>query len=282
MRKSFLAIYGIKPDTRTPDTPAGTTEANKPRHPISCLLLLLLRELADTVKGPMNRLLGDFAKLFAPGTGWSLPARASPSLIHLPTNSTSSFSSTKGKAEATSLPPAIDVPIELQNRHRIDLVNNSVGNDYVYQIPIPPKQISEFRITTQRYHNGVYGGLRMLKHVGLREWEWSCGEPFYDDTGADADDGDFKEAIESDTSEEDKDLVKMSYRKRVEAFTYTRADDPICKSRKIEVCVPRQNIVIWSEPDYGDEVDEPEYVPPSVEKFRKRKVRPIKSRTSGL
>lgn len=281
MRKSFLAIYGINPDTRTRDTPAGTTETSEPRHPISCLLLLLLRELADTVKGPINRLVGEFAKLFAPGTGWSLSARASPSPASLPTNSTSSSSSTKDKAEATPLPPAIDVPVELQKCHRIDLVNNSVGDDYVYQIPIPPKQISEFGITTQRYHNGVYGGLRMLKHVGLREWEWSCGEPFYDDADVSAD-GDSKEVTESVSSDEDPDLLKLSYRKRVEAFTYTRADDPICKSRKIEVCVPRQNIVIWSEPDYGDEVDEPEYVPPSEEKFRKRKVRPIKSRTSGL
>lgn len=61
---------------------------------------------------------------------------------------------------------------------------------------------------------------RIAKSVGLREWEWSVGEPF-------------DPAAVDDETDSAPETNPTSYAKRRAAFTYTYGDDPVFRGRKV-------------------------------------------------
>lgn len=62
---------------------------------------------------------------------------------------------------------------------------------------------------------------RITKSVGLREWEWSVGEPI---------DSDADSAIDDESESESE---SETYAKRQATFTYTYGDDPVFRGRRI-------------------------------------------------
>ncbi|KAK5941716.1 hypothetical protein PMZ80_005666 [Knufia obscura] len=160
------------------------------------------------------------------------------------------------------------------------------AHPHIDQIPIPPSVIvSESRIdpeddglarrTRQRREDLVL--LRVSKGVGLREWEWSCGEPFDDDDEDESavDDGEEgvneveegSEGAFKGNRDESKSSTEQrrpsTYAKRRQAFTYTHGDDPIFRGRRIVLGCGRQRGLVALKGDWSDKVSEEDqrYVP---------------------
>lgn len=88
---------------------------------------------------------------------------------------------------------------------------------------------------------------RTAKSVGLREWEWSLGEPF--DSGADS-------AVDDETESE-------SCAQRRAAFTYTHGDVPIFRGRRIVLGRGQRRGLCYVPGDFSDLVsyEDEVYVP---------------------
>lgn len=95
---------------------------------------------------------------------------------------------------------------------------------------------------------------RLKKGVGLREWEWTCGEPSNESTQ-----GDNSEIVTSHCPE--------TYEARVKQFTYTRGEDPIFRGRRMKL--GRGRTIIQSKPEFSEEVSQEDqrYVPEQTETF---------------
>lgn len=99
---------------------------------------------------------------------------------------------------------------------------------------------------------------RVMKKMGLRQWEWSFGEPR--EGGSAAWNGGLLGTV-CDRGREgviDGRGGRESYAERRAKFTYTRGDDPVFKGRKF-VLSRRKELMVVRE-DLADEVDDEEYV----------------------
>lgn len=109
---------------------------------------------------------------------------------------------------------------------------------------------------------------RLLKRVGLREWEWTCGEPTHSDTTSDSitgEDSSDNSAPESssrklrprsgcstNTKTQHSTPPPQTYAQRVENFTYTYGDDPLFRGRKMNFTSRRELIALKG--DYSNEI----------------------------
>lgn len=170
--------------------------------------------------------------------------------------------------------------VDVQHEHDDD-TNNLTSSGYIYQIPIQPTRNRRERIRQCRKFTDQIAALRLVDYVGLREWEWAAGEP-EDEYDEEEDPFGLAAATafmfpnqqantttkmntkhNSNHNAEDNGASKpQTYQQRREAFTYTRADDPMFRGRRAEVTRRwKKGAVVWSTPIYGSEVDEPCYHP---------------------
>jgi len=94
---------------------------------------------------------------------------------------------------------------------------------------------------------------RIAKSVGLREWEWSVGEPFDTNAGSAVD----------DERERESESELETYAKRQAAFTYTYGDDPIFRGRRIVLGGGRRRGLCYVPGDFSNLVsyEDETYVP---------------------
>jgi len=102
---------------------------------------------------------------------------------------------------------------------------------------------------------------RVVKRMGLREWEWSFGEP-REGGSAGLSDGLLRMGCgrggEGAIGVKDGREVEESYAERRAKFTYTRGDDPVFKGRKIVLSRRRELMVVRE--NLSSEVDDEDYV----------------------
>lgn len=102
---------------------------------------------------------------------------------------------------------------------------------------------------------------RIAKAVGLREWEWSVGEPFE------------PAAVDDDQTDPEPETKPTSYAKRRAAFTYTYGDDPVFRGRKVVLGRGRRRGLCYVPGDFAGLVscEDEAYVPDSEDVFSDRK-----------
>lgn len=94
---------------------------------------------------------------------------------------------------------------------RIDHINNRTHSGYVYQIPPPISGVKTQEteppasVMRRKKWREEVASWRVLQDIGLREWEWSCGE------------------LTTTTTVDTKNSDRGPYAERVRSFTYTRA-----------------------------------------------------------
>lgn len=126
-----------------------------------------------------------------------------------------------------------------------------------YEMPIPDFVIQLDAREIDQYAPLCYEDTirhRLREAIGLREWEWSAGEPSSDEPEIDNEASGLSPssspAAQADT-----------YQSRVKHFTYTRGEDPIFRGRRMRL--GRGPFIVRMKGDFSDEVSKEDrnYVP---------------------
>jgi len=132
-------------------------------------------------------------------------------------------------------------------------------------------KVNDSRFRRRHFENVLLQ--RITRKTGLREWEWSAGEPF------DADVTD-ESAIDDD---EENEVGTETYARRRAAFTYTYGDDPIYCGRKIVLGRGRCRGFIARAGEWAKEVscEDQVYVPEAEDVPNEQEARPFRQEVTA-